>query len=436
MISTRWKGKKGQYEIVTRIDDGVTGGQFAVFIVESSTSAPMWARRATHGRMEGKLMPDFDTRKPQEDREPRRSRIQSIANGLQSGFTATKRRLPFIVDTLSILWVENRPRSLLVGAVLLFLIAAAPLGLLIYSLSGLADRQLVYQFDGYIWTINPDGSDPTKLPATTWYGPNVSPNGEQIAFVKDCPTDSSSSASASAASPEPDTHYCIDVVNTDGSDPRTLVDGRDMDIPNSPTPVWSPDSQQIAFPRGFYDDCSLFVVDSDGQGAPEPLIRHPFRCSGLTWSPDGKITTRVGSQIYAMDVSTGEHDRLLKLPEVPGANRNMSLSPDGTEIAFTHAVLRKKCYGADTSFSDELCYRKEGQSDIYTMNADGSEVTRLTHSPDLDFAPTWSPNGKQIAFLRQYSAGKSGIYTMNSDGSNLTLVKEYVATNTVQSLDW
>jgi Tol biopolymer transport system component len=79
---------------------------------------------------------------------------------------------------------------------------------------------------------------------------------------------------------------------------------------------------------------------------------------------------------------------------------------------------------------------KDGNWEIYTMNADGSEMTRLMHSPDLDFAPTWSPNGKQIAFLRQYSAGKSGIYTMNSDGSNLTLVKEYVATNTVQSLDW
>jgi Tol biopolymer transport system component len=381
-------------------------------------------------------MPDFDTRKPPESDEPRRSRIQSIVNELRSLLTATKRRLAFTVDALSILWVENRPRSLLAGAVLLFVIAAAPLGLLIYPLSGLADRQLVYQFDGYIWTINPDGSDPTKLPVTTWYGPIVSPNGEQIAFVKDCPTDSSSSASASAASPDPATYSCIDVVNTDGSDPRTLVDGRDMDIPNSPTPVWSPDSQQIAFPRGFYDDCSLFVVDADGQGAPEPLISHPFRCSGLTSSPDGKITTQVGSQIYAMDVSTGEHERLLKLPEVPGANRSMSLSPDGTEIAFTHAAVRKKCYGADTPFSEKFCYTKSDQSDIYKVNADGSEVSRLTRSQDLDFAPTWSPNGKQIAFLRQYSAGKSGIYTMNSDGSNLILVKKYVATNTVQSLDW
>ena len=106
-------------------------------------------------------MPDFDTRKPPGTNEPRRSRIQSIVNELRSLLTVTKHRLAFMVDALSILWVENRPRSLLAGALLLFVIVAAPLGLLIYPLSGLADRQLAYQFDGYIWTIDPDGSDPT-----------------------------------------------------------------------------------------------------------------------------------------------------------------------------------------------------------------------------------------------------------------------------------
>ena len=76
-------------------------------------------------------------------------------------------------------------------------------------------------------------------------------------------------------------------------------------------------------------------------------------------------------------------------------------SPNGTEIAFVH------------------------YDEIYKMNADGSEVTRLTHSPDYsDFFPTWSPNGKKLAFIRISSAGRgSGIYTMNSDGSNPTLVR-------------
>jgi Tol biopolymer transport system component len=71
------------------------------------------------------------------------------------------------------------------------------------------------------------------------------------------------------------------------------------------------------------------------------------------------------------------------------------------------------------------------------MNADGSEVTRLTHNPDSDFSPAWSPDGTNIAFVRQYAAGRrSAIYTMNSDGSNPTLVRKFVALNSVPSLDW
>jgi TolB protein len=76
-------------------------------------------------------------------------------------------------------------------------------------------------------------------------------------------------------------------------------------------------------------------------------------------------------------------------------------------------------------------------TDVYKMNADGSEVTRLTHNPDSDFSPAWSPDGTNIAFVRQYAAGRrSAIYTMNSDGSNPTLVRKFVALNSVPSLDW
>jgi hypothetical protein len=41
MIFTRWKGEKGQYEIVTRMDSGVAGGWFTGFIAGSSICAPM-----------------------------------------------------------------------------------------------------------------------------------------------------------------------------------------------------------------------------------------------------------------------------------------------------------------------------------------------------------------------------------------------------------
>ena len=59
----------------------------------------------------------------------------------------------------------------------------------------------------------------------------------------------------------------------------------------------------------------------------------------------------------------------------------------------------------------------EDRRDIYVMNADGSEVTRLTDSDIGGAHPTWSPDGRRIAFV-SYRHGQ--IYVMNADGSEVT----------------
>jgi len=419
--------------------------------------------------MEEKLMPDFDTRKPQGSDEPNSPRIQSIANRLSSLLTASKPRLLSMASTVRDSLIANRLRSLLIGGVLLFVIAAVPVGLLLYSVSGpgdqrsvsglgdwqLGDRRLVYEFDGYLWTINPNGSNLTRLPVLTWEELTVSPNGKRIAFDTNCPEASSSSASASA-SPRPGSFSCLYVVNTEGSDKRTLVNGFDQkkllgDLPiQQPEwkPVWSPDSKKLAFTgwsNNPYTRCDIYVVNANGSGAPTRLSTQPHDCHSMSissWSPDGKkIAGQVSnqmdvSQIYVFNVSGREaKDQALKLTEGPGSNSAPSWSPDGTEIVFTHIPDRKHCLGPNANYPEKYCF-SSGVPAVYKMNTDGSEVTRLTHSPDVDFSPTWSPDGKKLAFVRQYSAGKSGIYTMNSDGSDLTLVRKFVATNTVHSVDW
>ena len=55
-----------------------------------------------------------------------------------------------------------------------------------------------------------------------------------------------------------------------------------------------------------------------------------------------------------------------------------SWSPDGTKIAFTSHM--------------------DDNREIYIMNADGSNQTRLTNEPTGDFYPSWSPDGTRIAF--------------------------------------
>jgi len=74
-------------------------------------------------------------------------------------------------------------------------------------------------------------------------------------------------------------------------------------------------------------------------------------------------------------------------------------SPDGTRIAFN---------------TD-----RDGNNEIYVMNANGGEPTRLTINPASDSQPTWSPDGQRIVF-QSTRGGSFDIFIMNADGSNVT----------------
>ena len=67
---------------------------------------------------------------------------------------------------------------------------------------------------------------------------------------------------------------------------------------------------------------------------------------------------------------------------------------------------------------------RDGNSEIYVMNDDGTQVQRLTNNPLYDAIPMWSPDGRTIAFMRDlYSAGvgkgqQYDLFIMKADGSN------------------
>ena len=74
-------------------------------------------------------------------------------------------------------------------------------------------------------------------------------------------------------------------------------------------------------------------------------------------------------------------------------------------------------YSPDGSRDRVHASRRRRTRDVWVMNADGSGAKRLTREPALDLSPTWSPDGKRLAFVSD-RAGTPQIYVMGADGSS------------------
>jgi len=101
-----------------------------------------------------------------------------------------------------------------------------------------------------------------------------------------------------------------------------------------------------------------------------------------------------------------------------GDDRYPTFAPDGAQIAFRHG--------------DDLI-EPSGDEEVYVMDADGTNVRRLTDSPGLDEGPVWSPDGTKIAFSSDRD-GQQEIYVMNADGSDPRRLTDNPARD--ESPDW
>jgi TolB protein len=138
------------------------------------------------------------------------------------------------------------------------------------------------------------------------------------------------------------------------------------------------------------------------------------------WSPNGKRIAYVGDDRIFTITGKGKKHRRLTAGERHNGMRfedgSPSWSPDGTQIAFFRIY-------------------RTGRSDLFVVDADGSNL-RAIETPEIgELDPAWSPDGEWIAFLgNEYESGLQGIYRMRPDGGDLQLV---LALNDLRDgIDW
>jgi hypothetical protein len=249
-----------------------------------------------------------------------------------------------------------------------------------------------------IWTANLDGSGLTKIIDRSMADdrePAFGPDGSTIAFVSpvgnedlfvalanggnltdlnplngeiDERHDPSWSPDGSKIAFREDHSGTIHIINADGTGDHAVVEGLD--------PSWSPDGSKIAFYHtGAVGDLDIWTIDL-GSGAVTDVTNRPGIDYLPDWSPDSTKIAFEGApagggatKIYLVNA---DGSNLTPIgPNLDSTELRPAWSPDGTRIAFAS--------------------RMDGDFDIYTMRADGTDVQQVTNSPGLDAEPTWQP---------------------------------------------
>ena len=111
-------------------------------------------------------------------------------------------------------------------------------------------------------------------------------------------------------------------------------------------------------------------------------------------------------------------DKYVNLTSTRGYDAEGSYSPDGKKIAFSS---NRRAYTTEMSDAEKKAFEHDPayMMDIYIMNADGSEVTRLTDTPGYDGGPFFSPDGTRIIWRSFNPEGdRAEVWSMKLDGSD------------------
>jgi TolB protein len=194
------------------------------------------------------------------------------------------------------------------------------------------------------------------------------------------------------------------IVRLDGSDLKEVTAYLEDSLP-----CWSPNGQSLVFSSTRHKDRRprLYIVDQvafDGSSVQDRVLNSDlYELLGEypAWMPEGRIVyagcdytatpTRCG--LFAISAEQG--------PQTP---EQLTTQPGDTAPA---AMAGRVAFMSD----------RDGNWEIYVVNADGSGLKRLTDNGFNDGLPTWSPDGQAIAFVSD-EGGVWAVWAMSADGSN------------------
>ncbi len=251
----------------------------------------------------------------------------------------------------------------------------------------------------------------------------------------------------------------IRLISAGGGQPRTIIE-IDPEMEKAGKYAWpmgwTTDSKKLVFQVSTRKtEEGLYAVPVSG-GKWEEIYKFPDpvkakeRAERLTLSPDGKWIAYPSKQngnqdIYVMPVLGGEP---MRITDDPANDSGPLWSYDGQWLAFRSSrtgvpalwVIRitpdgkpgsqplLAARGADSAtwtHDGRIAYTTEsGSSHIFAANVDGTQERKLTRVNNLNFAPRWSPDGKNIAYLANYgeSPNRFVIWTVPANGGDEKLL--------------
>jgi TolB protein len=205
-------------------------------------------------------------------------------------------------------------------------------------------------------------------------------------------------------------------------------------------PAWSPSGAKLSYTSFMRNNPDLYVVAAGG-GRPTKLSAQRGMNTGAAWSPDGsKIALTLSKdgnpEIYVINASDGSVVR--RITNDKAIDTSPAWSPDGSQIAFVsdrnggpqifvvssaggaaHQVSFNGSYNTTPTWSPKagkhiIAYttRDGGAYDIVALDLDAKTTIRITQNEGSNEEPSFSPNGRAIAFAR---AGQ-GVFIANAEG--------------------